>query len=549
MVIMKKKLVQLPMTTPVRHHNIANNNPEELLKTIRKVSETLSARKPRHLDKNQGKFSKCNTLILFTVALFTTAWGLASFIFSPLQMLLNIRLEMRPGFPQYDWWAYPPDEVLLKIYLFNITNSDRFLNGIDSRLHVEEVGPIIYREKILHKNPRRNPNSTLTYVANRTVVFLPEMNTINLNDPIIVPNLGALLIPAYFQDSSFLMKMSINVFLKSHGFKILRKMSIQDYLWNSTDTLLDTAEKLMPSLVPTKNIGILNMIYRDFENTVTVYIGVKHGNSKFLTINKYDGSEYLPHFTEKDSCQLKFRNSSEGIGYPQMITKGTNLTYWRRTVCNQVDVRYSRDDKKYGINAYRFDMVPWEYSRVEWEGKKDCYASHPTLPNGLSDVSTCYYGFPIAASFPHYLYADKDFRLKVDGMSPKREKHDSYVLIEPITGVPLEGKARSQINIFMKDLSGFPKEVQRFSHTIVPLAWLEYHQEGIPSYIEKLVYFIAVILPAIQVPQSLFSLAIGSISVFFLVKKRLVNNKNYKLITESTKRDSQSLTDDNMNKC
>lgn len=49
------------------------------------------------------------------------------------------------GLPAFDWWFYPPDEVLLKIYMFNITNSEQFLSGIDSKLKVKEVGPIIYR--------------------------------------------------------------------------------------------------------------------------------------------------------------------------------------------------------------------------------------------------------------------------------------------------------------------------------------------------------------------------------------------------------------------
>lgn len=49
------------------------------------------------------------------------------------------------GLPAYEWWKNPPDEVLLRVYLFNVTNSERFENGIDSKLELNEIGPIVFR--------------------------------------------------------------------------------------------------------------------------------------------------------------------------------------------------------------------------------------------------------------------------------------------------------------------------------------------------------------------------------------------------------------------
>lgn len=55
------------------------------------------------------------------------------------------RLRMTPGLPPYAWWKVPPDEVLLKFYVFNITNIEQFTNGTDTKLKIQEIGPIIYR--------------------------------------------------------------------------------------------------------------------------------------------------------------------------------------------------------------------------------------------------------------------------------------------------------------------------------------------------------------------------------------------------------------------
>ena len=46
--------------------------------------------------------------------------------------------------PPYEWWADPPDEVKLRTYVFNVTNHERFLQGLDDKLNVEEIGPVVY---------------------------------------------------------------------------------------------------------------------------------------------------------------------------------------------------------------------------------------------------------------------------------------------------------------------------------------------------------------------------------------------------------------------
>lgn len=100
---------------------------------------------------------------------------------------------MTPGLPAFDWWKNPPDEVLLKAYVFNVTNSKEFISGKDTKLKMEEVGPFVFLEKLEHNNVKFNGNGTLTYTANRTAVFLPELSkNCSLDMRLIVPNLALL---------------------------------------------------------------------------------------------------------------------------------------------------------------------------------------------------------------------------------------------------------------------------------------------------------------------------------------------------------------------
>lgn len=61
------------------------------------------------------------------------------------------------------------------------------------------------------------------------------------------------------------------------------------------------------------------------------------------------------------------------------------------------------------------------------------------LAEGLVDVTDCYYGFPIALSYPHFLDADPALLENVSGgISPDRSKHESYFVINPVSFFPKE---------------------------------------------------------------------------------------------------------------
>lgn len=79
-------------------------------------------------------------------------------------------------------------------------------------------------------------------------------------------------------------------------------------------------------------------IYRKFTNVVTVYIGRKNGHKKFFLIDRYDGSDVLPGYNKR--CTKTIKNTTEGVSYPQYITKRSVLKYWRRTLCKDVDLHY-----------------------------------------------------------------------------------------------------------------------------------------------------------------------------------------------------------------
>lgn len=55
------------------------------------------------------------------------------------------------------------------------------------------------------------------------------------------------------------------------------------------------------------------------------------------------------------------------------------------------------------------------------------------LTEGLIDVTDCYYGFPIALSYPHFLDGDAMLNENITGCSPNRTQHESSFIVNPVS--------------------------------------------------------------------------------------------------------------------
>jgi hypothetical protein len=111
---------------------------------------------------NQNKLSGPTMKCLFGGLLLF--FGVGTIFFTPMDLFLRERLRMLPGlplfvsssfsidqnryltgFPAFDWWYNLEDEIIVSMYVFNVTNPDDFLSGRDPILRFQEVGPIVYR--------------------------------------------------------------------------------------------------------------------------------------------------------------------------------------------------------------------------------------------------------------------------------------------------------------------------------------------------------------------------------------------------------------------
>ena len=95
------------------------------------------------------------------------------------------------------------------------------------------------------------------------------------------------------------------------------------------------------------------------------------------------------------------------------------------------------------------------------------------LPYGIMDVSSCLPGSPpIYISQSHFLGSPPELRQQVIGIREPNQKTDqTYLNIEPTTGIIIRAHQRSQINLGF--LTGQFTILQKMSNVIIPMIYLE----------------------------------------------------------------------------
>lgn len=69
--------------------------------------------------------------------------------FSHLLISVLQKVILRNGSEMLDFWTNPPIDPILKIYVFNYTNIADVIRGDEKVIKLQEVGPYVYRERIV----------------------------------------------------------------------------------------------------------------------------------------------------------------------------------------------------------------------------------------------------------------------------------------------------------------------------------------------------------------------------------------------------------------
>lgn len=112
----------------------------------------------------------------------------------------------------------------------------------------------------------------------------------------------------------------------------------------------------------------------------------------------------------------------------------------------------------------------------------DCLSSM-----GVIDVSACHSEAPIFLSGPHFFQGSDFLKQGILGLEPNQSLHESFIDVEPVTGILLRIAMRLQVNVrVLKDVV-FPMTWRLpFEEKIIPILWMEHSAVASPDAISRL---------------------------------------------------------------
>ena len=209
----------------------------------------------------------------------------------------------------------------------------------------------------------------------------------------------------------------------------------------------------------------------------------RHDMHKFLNIEKFRGSdtlpdEWWPFIAPTPSAQdagvpgvCHDIYGSDGTMFPPFAEKEESKWLFVSELCRSIWLDFDTEVEVEDIEAYRyrppidvFKMTnpnnycycpefescafPDEEGKDVWNAT-DCYEF---CKDGFIKVGQCYGGLPLIMSAPHYWNVDENLKSQIVGLEANRDKHDTYLDIEPITGVALSAHKRIQVGLFLKKI-------------------------------------------------------------------------------------------------
>ncbi|KAJ8688588.1 hypothetical protein QAD02_024383 [Eretmocerus hayati] len=394
--------------------------------------------------------------VLMTVGLMGLVMGCLIMVTQPYEFIFQWKATFGPGGEIYEIWRAPPVDLYLKVYLFNVTNHKEYMARNDTKIKFQQIGPYVYKEMLEHGNVTFNGNGTVTAVPMHPLKFVPELSNGTEEDFVIMPNIALLSIANVMKDSFFVTRMGLNSLIVSSNTQPLVNMTAKEFMFGYRSTLVSVGNSFLPGWIKFEKLGLIDRMY-DFEGDYeTVYTG------------------------ETD------------------VRPNETLRFFRKSLCRSASMVQTGEKIVKGLHTYRYKFKDHELDngRVNPENKCFCRNDH-CLPYGLIDVTDCYYGFPIALSYPHFYQTDPKMLEAVEGLNPVKDIHESYFYINPRSGLPVDIAFRFQINMALQDISAI-SNVDGFSNLVLPLLWFEIGMHDLPPSLYYRFFFYLNVLPTVQ---------------------------------------------------
>nr|XP_019937947.1 PREDICTED: lysosome membrane protein 2-like isoform X1 [Paralichthys olivaceus] len=396
--------------------------------------------------------------------------GIGLFVLQSFRTLMHNRLKKEivlvEGSRVFESWKTPPPPVYMEFFFFNVTNADEFLNG--AKPEVKQVGPYTYREYRYKDNVSMVENGTMVSAYNtKSFVFLQERS---VGDP-AVDHITTVNIPVWAVmnkvKGSFWKSSMVSVWMNTYKSGLFTTRTVDELLWGYEDPLLARISSTTPEVG--KIFGLMHKKNGSNDGEFVYHTG-EQNYMDYGRVQTWKGQSTLTFWKSDQSNSI---NGSDGSAFHPLLDKNERIYIFTPDLCRSIYMEFEKEVEVKGIQAYRFTPPRSVMASKEENPANEgfCVTPKECLGTGLLKVSPCRNGAPVVASFPHFYLGDDKYVAAIEGMSPQRQHHQTFLDLNPTTGVIVRANKRAQINVLMNRITGFPK-TRGLNDTIFPVMFL-----------------------------------------------------------------------------
>ncbi|XP_045922588.1 lysosome membrane protein 2-like isoform X1 [Micropterus dolomieu] len=439
---------------------------------------------------------------------------------------LKKEIVLVEGSRVFESWKTPPPPVYMEFFFFNVTNVNDFLKG--AKPEVKQVGPYTYREYRYKDNVSMlENNETVSAYNTKSFVFLREKS---VGDP-AVDNITTVNIPAWAVmtkvKGSFFRSSMVSIWMNAVGSGIFTTHTVDELLWGYEDPLLVRVSSTNPEVE--KVFGLMYKKNGSNDGEFVYHTGVQN-YLDYGRVKTWKGESKLTFWTSNQSNSI---NGSDGSAFHPLLKKDERIYIFTPDLCRSIYMEFEKDVEVKGIPAYRFTPPRSVLASKEENPANEgfCVSRDECLGTGVLKVSPCRRGAPVVASFPHFYLADSKYVAAIEGMSPHRKHHQTFLDLNPTTGVIVRASKRAQINVLLSRISGFPA-TRGLNNTIFPVMFLNESvviDDASAARVHKLLLIVTVVsnLPLIIVGLGAILLIV---LIILLVRARKQKNEVKRIV-------------------
>jgi len=185
-------------------------------------------------------------------------------------------------------------------------------------------------------------------------------------------------------------------------------------------------------------------------------------------INIFIGVSYLKFWKNSWANQI---NGTDGSWFPPLYKKdlqSERLYLFSTDVCRSLYAKFEDHSSVLDIPTEIFSIPAELFVNSSINPDNAAFGLNVS---GIFDVSICRQGAPVFISFPHLLYADDEYKSRVDGIAPDANVHRTLFEIEQHTGLVLNAQKRLQINVLIKP-DRLIDDFRLVKEVILPAIWI-----------------------------------------------------------------------------